>query len=238
MTPHARALAERLAANLRTVLATRLRAVIVYGAHAHDDAPGDVLVHVLAVVASLTFPDLEALARSAAGWRRAGLATPFLVDEAEFARSLDAFPIEFGAMLAHHVVVEGEDPFAGLRIDRGDLRRACEVQVRSHLLHLREGFLETSGEPGAIRSLVANSAPPLHTLLVNLARLAASEAKSPEALAALAGRWTSTPASVFADVLALPTESAGTTDAARLFPDYLAAIERLTTCVDQWVDEA
>lgn len=238
MTPHARALADRVAADLRTVAADRLRSVVVYGAHAHDHAPGDAPVHVLAIVAGLRFADLEALARLDKAWRRAGLATPLLVDEAEFARSLDAFPIEFGAILAHYAVLAGADPFAGMRVDARDLRRACEVQARSHLLHLREGFIETGGDPAAIRSLVANSAPPLLALLTNIARLASSDAPSPASLAALAEAWTGAPQAVFADVLALVAEPVGTTDAARLFPDYLAAAERLVAFVDGWVDRA
>ena len=56
--------------------------------------------------------------------------------------SLDAFPLEFGAILADHAVVSGASPFDGLTVDAADLRRACEVQARSHLLHLREGYIE------------------------------------------------------------------------------------------------
>ena len=67
-------------------------------------------------------------------------ATPLLLAAHEFGRSLDAFPFEFGAILADHVVVSGSDPFDGPPRRPADLRRACEVQARSHLLHLREGF--------------------------------------------------------------------------------------------------
>ena len=35
-----------------------------------------------------------------------------------------------------------------------DLRRACEVQARSHLLHLREGYLETRGRADALSDLI------------------------------------------------------------------------------------
>ena len=36
----------------------------------------------------------------------------------EFERSLDAFPVEYGDIIAHHVVVTGDDPFAGLSVRR------------------------------------------------------------------------------------------------------------------------
>jgi hypothetical protein len=234
MTSSALALGERITADLRSVTADRLRAVIVYGAHAGATAPADAPVHVLATVHALAFADLEALAAFARGWQRAGLATPFVIDEAEFRRSFDAFPIEFGAMAAHHVVLHGDDPFAGLMVDAADLRRACEVQVRSHLLHLREGYLETGGDPSWIRALVASSAAPLHTLLTNLARLAGDGAPGNAELAAAAERWCGAPAPVVADVLAMAPGGNAPGDVARLFPDYLSAVERLAAYVDRW----
>ena len=43
-------------------------------------------------------------------------------------------------------------------MDVADVRRACEVQARSHLLHLREGFLETRGRSDALADLIVQSA--------------------------------------------------------------------------------
>ena len=89
----------------------------------------------------------------------------------EFADSRDAFPLEFGAILADHTVVAGQNPFDGLAVDPADLRRACEVQARSHLLHLREGYLETRGRADALAVLIVRSAPPFAALLQSVARL-------------------------------------------------------------------
>lgn len=232
MTPEARHAADRLVAIVSAIVADRLESVAVYGAHVSGSANGR--VHTLAVISALAFADLEGLARAAEGLRRDGLATPVLLDAAEVAASLDAFPIELGAVMASYEVAHGRDPFAGLQIDPADLRRACEVQVRSHLLHLREGFLETAGVPHAIGTLVANSAAPLLLLLTNLARLADDPSTGPQQLAAFGARVTNTPASVFADVLTSAASGASSADGARLFPSYLAAVERLAHYVDQW----
>ena len=86
--------------------------------------------------------DLRACAARTPNWHRAGAATPLLLTRDEFARSLDAFPIEYGEILDTHHVLFGHDPFDGLTIHTDDLRRACEVQVKSHLLHLREDYIE------------------------------------------------------------------------------------------------
>jgi hypothetical protein len=235
MTPDVRRTAEGLAGDLRSILADRLRAVIVFGVHAageHGDSNGEP-VRTLVVVEGLGFADLDACARRVAGWARHGLATPLVIARDEFARSLDAFPIEFGAILARHALVTGVSPFEGLSVKTDDLRRACEVQARSHLLHLREGYLETSGNPSAIHALVARSAAPLMSLLVNLARIDGVAAHTPGALAAYAERAIGR-ASALGDVLGLADARVPAADAARLYPAYLEAVERLAAYVDRW----
>ena len=71
---------------------------------------------------------------------------PLLLSRQEFARSLDVFPVEYGEIVANHVTIVGDDPFAGATIAEADLRRSCELQAKSHLIHLREGFLEAGGD--------------------------------------------------------------------------------------------
>jgi hypothetical protein len=229
MSPDARRAAEALAADVRAVFADRLEGVIVYGRHAgdgHATAAHDDPVHTLVLVRGLDMDDLDACARRRSAWQRSGLATPLLVDRHEFARSLDVFPLEFGAIVTRHEVVSGVDPFDGVDVKLDDLRRACEVQARAHLLHLREGYLEAGGDPAAIARLVAASAPPLRALLASAARLPA--ASSDEAAAG------TTRARVFDDVLATDGAGMPTTDPARLFPEYLAAMESLVRYVDRW----
>jgi hypothetical protein len=242
MSPAVRTIAEQLASDLRGAVGDRLLGMVVFGRHALGDtqaAPSDAdPVHTLAVIVDLGFSDLEALARRRSRWRRAGLATPVLIKRAELARSLDAFPIELGAVISRYEVVAGSDPFAGSRVDPADLRRACEVQVRSHLLHLREGYLETDGVPASIARLVARSAAPLLTLLTDLALLAGERGLSHTALAGWAARRTGEPDAIFADVLALAAlDNGDSIDSARLFPRYLSAVERLAAYVDSWREE-
>src|SRR5262249_58329294 len=100
-----------------------------------------------------------------------GLAAPLVVVVSELDRPLDVFPLELSAILADHVVVAGDDRLASLAVDPADVRRACEVQARSHLLHLREGFLETRGRADALSLLILQSAPAFAALVSSLARL-------------------------------------------------------------------
>ena len=90
-------------------------------------------------------PISTSCASRVASWHRAGCATPLLLTKDEFAGSLDAFPIEYGEILETHRIVFGVDPFAGLTIRTEDLRRECETLVKSHLVHLRENYVECRG---------------------------------------------------------------------------------------------
>src|SRR4029450_9549000 len=89
----------------------------------------------------------------------------------EFARSLDVFPLEYGEIIARHVVIAGDNPFAGVSLADSDLRRACEQQAKSHLIHLREGFLEAGRQSRELVRLVVSSTAAFRTLLGNIARL-------------------------------------------------------------------
>jgi hypothetical protein len=215
---------------LRDVFGDRFRSLVAYDA-AVDDGNGRLT---LALVEGLTADDLSRAAGRVSAWHNAGLATPLILSADEFGRALDAFPFEFGAILANHVVVAGGDPFAGLRVDPTDLRRACEHQARSHLLHLREGYLEAHGRGDAVVALVRQSAPPLAALVQNVARLYGAEG-DPETAAATVERALNLQPGSLLDVVRLSRGGSVPSDhALRLFRPYLAAVERLTHHIDEW----
>ena len=226
--------ADALAADLRRVFATRLRSLVAYGPRI-DGADETTPLSCLALVDSCGIADLESCAKLASHWEHHGLAIPLIVPEQEFRQSLDAFPLEYAEIIRAHEVVFGTNPFKDASISNEDLRRACETQVRSHLLHLREGFIESGGRPQRVAGLVTVSAPAFASLLRNVARLSgaatASRAEATHAGAKTAGLS----AGIVNDVLALERADAiPTADAARLFPEYLSAVEQLARSVDSW----
>jgi hypothetical protein len=141
--------------------------------HEHHGHHEPALLHTLAVIDTLTVDDLRAMrTRSAQRWHDGDVATPLIVPTIELERSLDVFPFEFSAIIADHVVVAGSNPFERLHVEPSDLRWACEVQARGHLLHLREGYVEARGRDDALAVLIVRSAPAWKSLLENMARLA------------------------------------------------------------------
>lgn len=189
------------------------------------------------LVTSLTPEDLEACAGETRRWHAHGLATPLFVPLAEFEQSLDAFPLEYGDIIAHHELVAGTDLLQGATVDAADLRRACETQIKSHLLHLRQEYLEAARHPGALAALIARAAPAFATLLAQVARLqganGADAATAARAGAHLAGLADSTVSAVLAHA---GGSTMSTPDGARLFPDYLKAVEQLAAFVNGWSD--
>jgi hypothetical protein len=233
-----------LEGDLKTIFGGRLRSFLIYGVRERQAAPAHDAgqhhaahaspTHTLAIVDTMTAADLRACAERAGGWHDRGLATPLLVAGHELETSLDAFPLEFGAIIADHQLVSGSDPFAGAAVDPADVRRACEVQARSHLLHLREGFIETRGNADALAVLIVRSAAPFAALLESLARLQGLVARDREGVGRHIERAIGMPG-VVTDVITLAhVTEISAADASRLFPAYLEAVEKLVAWVDGW----
>jgi hypothetical protein len=138
------------------------------------------------------------------------------------------------AILADHVVVSGTSPFDGLRVEAADLRRACEVQARGHLLHLRQAFMETRGRADALAVLIVRSAPAWASLLQNVARLDGHSSHDPTAAARHVERLLTVTNGVEEIVKLAGVQEIPSADALRIFPGYLDAVERLTKYVDGW----
>lgn len=225
--------AQRLVADLRAVFGARLESIVAYGPHleGHTAAP----LACLALVSELTVADLDACARQVSHWERAGIATPLILPHAEFVRSLDAFPLEYGEIIRAHQRVYGDDPFDGVAIAREDLRRAVETQIKSHLLHLREGYIEARGNPRAIADLVASSAPSFNALLRHVAWLSGAQHTDRVQATRDGAQAAGVPDRLVGEMLALEDGNAvSATDPARLVPEYVAAVEHLARTVDAW----
>ncbi len=190
---------DTLAVQLGEIFGNRLKMVAAFG----DDA------HACAVVQNLSLDDLDRCAAHGSKWNKLGLNAPLFLVEGELSRALDAFPLELNEIMATRRVVSGSDVFADLVIPKEELRRACEVQARGHVLHLREGYIQAAGDRKTVASLVAAAVPTFRALVTNVARL---EGISPKALVTQ---------------LNLDNFETG-------FPEALRAAERIVDYVDRW----
>jgi hypothetical protein len=222
----------------------RLDSLVAYGRWV-EAAPGegssrvgakpdaDLPLHTVALVTHLEFADLAGCADRSETWARAGLVMPLLLTRDEFVSALDAFPIEFGDIIERHVALVGGDPFDGVRVRDEDLRRACEVQARSHLIHLREGFLETGGEPAEVEQLIRRSMNAFASLLTNLARLETRVEASVDSLAEFADTRLGVSASLVRRLFGLGG-SLHPDEVLQLYAPYHDASARIAAQIDRW----
>ena len=228
---------DQLARDLEGVFGPRLESVVAY--HGNQ---GDGSIHSCVLVRELGFRDLAACLPFAGNWRHRGVAVPLMLSTDELTRTVDVFPLEYAAIIADYIVVRGLDPFAGLTIPVEHVRRAVEALAKSHLIHLREGFLEANNETTRIARLIAASSAPLRALLVQIARLPDAGQGTPGAgipsdewLAAFAEQRMGIPASLIRTVLASSTNGQSTiTDPSHLLGTYIDAAQKIWHYVDRW----
>jgi len=236
LADHHRTALDALVIDLRTIFGSRLLSLVAYGLSGRDS--DDDVVRTLALVEQLTFDDLSRAAPLTSDWQRRGLAVPLLLSTHEFNRTLDVFPLEYGSIIADHVVIVGSPPFADLRIDDADRRRGCEQQAKSHLIHLREGFLEAQNDPRLIRRLITSSATAFQTLLVNIARLEGGGGRAVSlenaALAATIEDRLGVSAPTILEVLSSRNGMGSVADPSGLLARYIDASERIWRYVDGW----
>jgi hypothetical protein len=223
LAPAVRRAFERLAGDGRRVFAGRFRALLAYDP-----------THSLMFAEAIQAADLDALGALADTWRHDGLDTPLVMTPDEFRRSLDAFPLEYQSIVDRHVCVAGEDLLAGVEVRPDDLRRACEVQAKAHLIHLRQGWIEAAGHLQEQAELIERSAVPLRALLTNIARLTDRNGADAAGLAQTAADLFGIPAPLVIDVLALESAPERSRLLVGRLPEYLGASERLWTTIDQW----
>jgi len=214
---------ERLAADLTRIFGPRLVALVAFGEAAS-----------VAFASTLTAEDLDACAPLVETWRRERLAPPLMMTPDEFRRSLDTFPLEYAAMLESHLLIRGSDPFAGAAVKREDVRRACEVQARGLLIHLRQGWLDAAGHADHQAELVARAAEPLRRLLSHVARLEGARAETADDVTTFAVERLGLPGDCLKAVLALETAPESSRLVARRLPELLSTAERLWLFVDTW----
>jgi hypothetical protein len=233
LTPSEHARAEALLRDLDRVFGARLLSAGVYQSNEANER-----LHTLVVVDRLAFRDLGACVPLADDWLRRGIAVPLLLSRDELHRTLDAFPLEYAAIAATLKPIRGANPFETSRPAAADVRRALETQANSHLIHLREGFLESRGEAYAIGGLLASSAAPFRTLLSGIARLADASHRgsiSDEHLAAFAEERIGVPSSLVREVFATATgHHAAIADPSALLARYVDAAERVWKFLDAW----
>jgi hypothetical protein len=224
---------EQFGEGVRGALAGRLMSLVVFGAAARRGTAD--AVDTLVICDRVDSGVLTTLAAAVRPWLKDGHPAPLVFSQSEWTDSADAFAIEFSDLKAHHRVLAGRDPWAGVTISDEDVRRQLEHELRGKVVRLRQAFVATSGHPAARGAAVLSSVSGFLTMLRALLRLSGGEAPADRAalIAAAAVRVGFDPGPVTALALAARerrTFKAADDDAQVVA--YLAAVTRTAEYVN------
>src|SRR6266550_9495270 len=118
---------EGFAETVAAGLGGRLVALLLYGSAARGThVPDRSDVNTLLICDGVDQALFDALAPLMRVWTGARHPAPLILTEREWRESADAFAIEYEDMREAHRLLAGRDPWPGIQVDRGHLRRQLE----------------------------------------------------------------------------------------------------------------
>src|SRR5437763_1507393 len=164
---------EQFAAEVARALGARLVALLLYGSWARGThVPDRSDVNTLLICDTVDDALFAALAPAMRAWARGGHPAPPILTEREWRESADAFPIEYEDMRDAHRLLAGRDPWPGIQVDRGQLRRQLEHELMGKLVRLRQAYAALHEDPKQLARVVVGSAGGFFTMLRAVLRLA------------------------------------------------------------------
>ena len=119
---------------------------LVGGVLTEDYREGATKIDSVIVLRQMDLAFLDILAPLGSKYGKQGFAAPLIMDPAYIHSSVDVFPLEFlNFKLLHHALY-GEDRFAGLTINRQELRYQCERELKGKLLWLHRIYVSAMGD--------------------------------------------------------------------------------------------
>jgi hypothetical protein len=227
---------DELVTQLRAAYGARLSCVVLYGsAAAGDHVPKKSDVNVLVLLDTIEPGALASASAVAVAWRDAGNPPPLTMTVDEWRHSADVFPMEYSDILARHLVLHGDPPFAGITVSRNNLRLQLEQQVMGKLLKLRQATLLAGSDARRQIELMTASFSTIMVLFRATVRLAGEEAAGDNAaVSQRVGTLAGFDAAPFVRIArhhrgeaTIPAAEAGT-----LLARYLSGVERLDAYLD------
>jgi hypothetical protein len=150
--------------------------LILYGGLARGRYhPGKSDVNIVVLLRDVSTALLTAIAPALRVAWRAVRVEPLILTAAEVQGAAEVFTTKFLDIRDYHVVLTGEDPFAGLAVAREHIRSRIEQALRNLTMRLRRRFIAVASDPRAQAQALAGVARPLAIELRAFLRLAGKE---------------------------------------------------------------
>ena len=229
---------DELVRQLQLAYTDALRSVVLFGsAVAGEHRPKTSDYNVLVIVDSLPLERLRAVSAVSKAWSEDGNPPPMTFTTKEWKSSSDIFPMEYADILERHRVLYGDPPFDGIRVDPADLRLQVEHQTMGKLLQLRQATMGAGGDTALQRDVLEKSLSTLMVIVRGVVRLHGQvPSQDYEALTQTVASRAGFSPDPFIRVIrhARGTEKLPKEAASGTLEQYLAAMERLVTYLDEF----
>jgi hypothetical protein len=150
----------------------QVRCAAIYGSAAGQNyVPKRSDINSVIILDEITFFHLNRALKAIARGARQRIPAPLFLTRDHIVSSLDVFPVEFLDIKENHVLVFGEDLFAGLTIAGDHLKLFCEHEIKGKLIRVRQAYLERGLKGPMVEALLKESLHALVPVFRNLIRL-------------------------------------------------------------------
>jgi hypothetical protein len=153
-------------------LGDQLEGMLLYGSAIRGEfLPGRSNLNILLLVSSYDSALLKQYGSLHRQWSKEQIVVPLFLTEEELRTSAAVFPLEFLEIQEQHRVLGGRDPFIGFHVKTDQLKEAVVQGLTSHLLRLRQRYVEGGGSDDATMILLPLSITSTLPLLRGVQRL-------------------------------------------------------------------
>ncbi|HEV8327653.1 MAG TPA: hypothetical protein VGQ08_09225 [Nitrospiraceae bacterium] len=227
--------------DVKGVFGEQLEGMLLYGSAVRGEfLPGRSNLNILLLVSSYDSAVLKKYGALHRHWSKEQIVVPLFLTEEELHTSAAVFPLEFLEIQEQHRVLGGRDPFIGFHVKTDRLRETVVQGVTSHLLRLRQRYVEGGGSDDATTILLPLSITSIVPLLRGVQRLLGRPVLShSDAVIKDVAEQLKLDLQGLLDVLLLKRGqiSPGPREVPRLFDRYLQAATLLTRAVAQLLQQ-
>lgn len=181
-----RARISELSDELARAAGENLRGLILYGGLARGRyRPGKSDINLAVLLddtSALSLGSIAPLLRAA--WRAVRV-EPFILKASEAKRLAETFPTKLLDIQNHHIILMGENPFAGIEVSRKLVRLRIEQSLTNLALRLRRRYISIFDDPNSLVLTLADAAVSLKVELAALLQLAGKDEPSESTSAAV-----------------------------------------------------
>ena len=157
---------------VKGVFGDQMEGLLLYGSAVRGEfLRGRSNLNILLLVSSYDSAVLKQYSLLHRRWSKEQIVVPLFLTEEELRMSAAVFPLEFLEIQEQHRVLDGRDPFIGFHVKTDRLREAVVQGLTSHIVRLRQRYVEGGGSDEAITILLPLSITSTIPLLRGVRRL-------------------------------------------------------------------